>query len=69
MTWWVEIEPEEAGEGEPRLGLLEVGVEVGSVCPWCGEGRRRVRGRGDASGAGYSDSEEADGAGAAAPPV
>ena len=29
VTWWVETEPEETEEGEPRLGLLEVGVEVG----------------------------------------
>ena len=51
VTWWEETEPEElgegeAGEGEPRLGLLEVGVEgveVWSVCPWCGAGCRRVR--------------------------
>ena len=51
VTWWEETEPEEAeaevGEaGEPRLGLLEVGVEgveAWSVCPWCGAGCRRVR--------------------------
>ena len=37
------IEAEEAGEGEPRMGLLE-GVREGSVCPWCAQGHRRVRG-------------------------
>ena len=41
MTWWVETDPEEAeaGVGEPRLGLLEVGVE--SV--WEGVGVSVVR--------------------------